>query len=133
MSMTRAAASGARRSATRAALKSLRARTRCDWLRLPWIAAALMPSRSSCSASRLAPCLVRGKTRAWAIRPRPAGARGGVGPAAPLDLEGQLAGRDEDEDARQPARRLAGAHGHGRARGRGRGGGLEGRAGGGGG
>ena len=69
MSMPRAATSVATRIETRPALKSVRARTRCDWLRLPWIAAALMPSRSSCSASRLAPCLVRVKTRAWSIRP----------------------------------------------------------------
>ena len=36
---------------------------------LPWIAVALMPSFSSWSARRLAPCLVRVKTSAWSMRP----------------------------------------------------------------
>ena len=54
---------------TRPALKSPSARTRWPWLLLPWIAAALMPSLPSCSARRLAPCLVRVNTSAWSIRP----------------------------------------------------------------
>ena len=45
--------------------------------RLPWIAAARMPSCSSCSARRLAPCLVRVKTRAWSTRPERDELRGG--------------------------------------------------------
>ena len=69
MSMPRAATSVATRIDTRPALKSLSARTRCDWLRLPWIAAAAIPSFTSCSARRFAPCLVRAKTSAWSTRP----------------------------------------------------------------
>ena len=64
MSRPRAAMSVATRIATRPRLKSSNARTRCDWLLLPWIAAAVMPSVVSCSARRLAPCLVRVKTSA---------------------------------------------------------------------
>ena len=37
----------------------------CDLL--PWIAAVAMPSCHSCSASLLAPCLVRVKTSAWSM------------------------------------------------------------------
>ena len=69
ISSPRAAISVATRTANRPALKSARARTRCGWLLLPWIAVALMPSFSSWSARRLAPCLVRVKTSAWSMRP----------------------------------------------------------------
>ena len=69
MSSPRAAMSVATRMSTRPALKSLRARTRCGWLLLPWIAAAAIPSRTSCSERRLAPCFVRVKTSAWRIAP----------------------------------------------------------------
>ena len=50
-------------------LKSSSARSRCGWLLSPWMAVAAMPSRSSCWASRPAPCLVRVKTSACSMRP----------------------------------------------------------------
>ena len=75
MSRPRAAMSVATRMATRPSLKSESAFTRWDWLRLPWMAAASMPSLRSCSASRFAPCFVRVKTRACLTRPRATSSR----------------------------------------------------------
>ena len=46
-------------------------RVRASWLLLPWIAHGSMPSCSSCSARRLAPCLVRVNTRHLAPVARP--------------------------------------------------------------
>ncbi len=51
MSRPRAATSVATRMATRPLLKSVSARLRCGWLLSPWMAVALMPSRSSCRAA----------------------------------------------------------------------------------
>ena len=63
MSSPRAARSVATSTRSSPPLKSASVRVRCDWLLLPWIASALMSSRLSCSARRLAPCLVRVNTR----------------------------------------------------------------------
>ena len=52
-------------------LKSASARVRAPWLLLPWIAAALNPSRTSCSASRFAPCFVRVNTSTCRQSPEP--------------------------------------------------------------
>src|ERR1700704_2077559 len=58
MSMPRAAMSVATSTCSSQSLKRLSAFMRCGWLLLPWITAVSMPSVSSCSARRLAPCLV---------------------------------------------------------------------------
>ena len=71
MSSPRAAMSVATSTRALPRLKSASARVRAPWLLLPWMAVAVRPSRSSCSASRLAPCLVRVKTSTWRQLPEP--------------------------------------------------------------
>src|SRR5687768_17627246 len=58
MSRPRAAMSVATSTRTWPSLNCSSARVRAFWLLLPWIASAFTPSRESCCASRLAPCLV---------------------------------------------------------------------------
>ena len=65
MSMPRAAMSVATSTCSLPLLNSASARVRAVWLLLPWIASAGMPSLASCSARRLAPCLVRVNTSTW--------------------------------------------------------------------
>ncbi len=71
MSRPRAAMSVATSARTRPCLKSASARVRAFWLLLPWIAALVMPSASSCVATRLARCLVRVNTSTWRHWPVP--------------------------------------------------------------
>src|SRR5258708_5755864 len=69
MSSPRAATSVATSTRSCQALKWVSPRVRWLWFLLPWMASAVMPSRSSCSARRLAPCLVRENTRTWRQSP----------------------------------------------------------------
>ena len=60
--MPRAATSVATRASTCPRTNESSARSRCFWLRSPWMAAARMPRCSSWRAIRSAPCLVRQNT-----------------------------------------------------------------------
>src|SRR5580700_6531917 len=63
MSRPRAATSVATRTGSLEPVKSSRAFSRADWRRSPWMAAARIFSRWSCSTRRSAPRLVRTKMR----------------------------------------------------------------------
>ena len=71
MSRPRAAMSVATSTGRLPSLKRDSARVRAPWLLLPWMAIASMPSLPSCSARRLAPCLVLVKTSTCVQRREP--------------------------------------------------------------
>ena len=73
-------------------VNAARARSRCAWVRSPWMATALTPAAPSWRATRSAPRLVRQKTTAW---PCWVTRRGGeidpLGPLGPPEDVGDLA------------------------------------------